>query len=286
MKKLVLLVIVTMMVPFRQPLAQEAAAVPTVEEILKRAEEAVSALKDYSGKMILEERFGKKFGRAETVFKFKKPFSVYIKYLKPHTGREAIFRRGWNNDKIKVHKGDFPDITLNLDPYGSTAMEDNHHPITDFGLENTIRISSSNLKKALGRGEGKFQVVDAGDIFGEPAWKIEAELPKGGYFITAGKKETLWDIARRTGQDMYLILYTNPKYDDPDDVDEGDKVFIPNYYGGKTEFIVSKTTWLPRRVCSWDWEGQPYECYHYPELKLNPGLSDKDFDPDNKEYKF
>jgi hypothetical protein len=35
-----------------------------------------------------------------------------------------------------------------------------------------------------------------------------------------------------------------------------------------------------------DWQGRLYEQYDYSEVKLNAGLTRKDFDPDNKEYNF
>ncbi|HUU03707.1 MAG TPA: DUF1571 domain-containing protein [Myxococcota bacterium] len=260
--------------------------VPTVEEILTRAAAAMAKINDYTGRMIKHERFGKDVEKAVMEFKFARPFKVYIKYISPHKGREAIFKRGWNDNEVKVHKGDFPDLTLNLDTLGSTAMDENHHPVTDFGLENTILISGNNLRKAIKRSEGEFKVTDAGQVLGQPAWKIEARFPKGGTFTTAKDNETLWDIGKRTGQDAFIIMNANKDFDDPDDPDEGDKVFIPRYYGGRSEFIVNKETGMPIKVSTWDWNGRLYESYEYPVLKFNVGLTAKDFDPDNKAYDF
>ena len=265
---------------------ENSGAVPTVEQILANAEKSLAGINDYTGTMIKYERFGNEVQKTVMEFKFARPFQVYVKYVTPHEGREAIYRRGWNKNRVKVHKGDFPDITLNLDPYGSTAMDENHHPVTHFGLQTTIRISAANLRKAMKNKEGTFKVSDGGVLFGQQTWKIEATFPKGGRFVTAKDDETLWDISRRTGQDMYLILYTNPDYDDPDDPDEGDKVFVPRYYGGRVELYVSKKTWLPLKVSTWDWNGRLYEAYEYPKLVLNPGLGPKDFDPDNPAYDF
>jgi outer membrane lipoprotein-sorting protein len=272
--------------PAQSQPADAAKNVPTVEEILTRSAEAMAKINDYTGRMIKYERFGKEVEKAVMEFKFARPFKVYIKYITPHKGREAIFKRGWNDNEVKVHKGDFPDLTLNLDTHGGTAMDENHHPVTDFGLENTIRISGNNLRKAIKRSEGDFKVTDAGTVLGQPAWKIEARFPKGGYYTTAKDDETLWDIGKRTGQDPYIIMYANKDYDDPDDPDEGDKVFIPRYYGGRSEFIVNKETCMPIKVSTWDWNGLLYESYEYPVLKFNVGLTAKDFDPDNKAYDF
>ena len=43
---------------------------------------------------------------------------------------------------------------------------------------------------------------------------------------------------------------------------------------------------MPLKETSWDHKGQLYEQYEYPKLDLSPGLTDKDFDPDNDEYDF
>jgi outer membrane lipoprotein-sorting protein len=268
-----------------EPAKEEAPAVPSVDQILKDAEEAIAKIKDYTGVMIKHERFEDGVEKAVMEFKFQRPFKVYIKYREPHTGREAIYKPGWNDGEAKVHKGSFPDVTMNLDPYGSWAMDGNHHPVTHFGLENTIKISANNLRKALKRKEGDFKVTED-KLWGQPIWKIEASFPKGGHFTTAKEDETLWDISKRTGQDMFIIMWANKDFDDPDDPDEGDRVFIPRYYGGRAEFCVSKKTKLPIKASTWDWAGRLYESYEYPEMKFDVGLTAKDFDPDNPKYDF
>ncbi len=270
------------------PAVNQPDSVPSVEELHQKAERTLATLEDYTGKIIRRERLDGKIKRQYNAFKFARPFKVYLGFIKPHRGREVIYVRGWNDNELRVHRGSFPDLTLNLDPEGSTAMKGNHHPITHFGLEYTVRASARNLRLAIRRGEGEVRVTDGGTLFGRAVWRIEATFPRSGYHVTARADETLWDISRRTGQDMFLILYSNQdkEYDDPDDVDEGDRVFIPRYYGGRAEFNVSKDTGLPVKVVTWDWRGRLYECYEYPETDLNVGLTRNDFNPDNDEYGF
>jgi hypothetical protein len=266
-----------------------AQSVPTVDQIIKTAEETLAGTRDYTGKLYRQERFLDGMKNQLNFFKFKKPFSVYLRFIDPFGGREVIFVRGWNDNELKVHKGSFPDITVSLDPKGSRAMERSHHPISQFGFANTLKMASKNLNLARKRNEGEIKVSDGGVVNGQPVWKIESRFPKGGHFVTAKDDETLWDISRRTGQDMYLLLYTNHQkndYDEPDDVDEGDRVFIPRYYGGRTEFYVTKDKSIPVRVVIRDWQGRLYEQYDYTEIKLNVGLTSKDFDPDNPAYDF
>lgn len=264
------------------------AKIPTVDQIIETAEKTLAGTKDYTGKLLRQERFLDGMKNQLNFFKFKKPFSVYLRFIDPFPGREVIFVRGWNDNELKVHKGSFPDITVSLDPQGDTAMERSHHPITQFGFANTLKMAAKNLNLARKRGEGEIKVTDGGVVNGQPVWKIESRFPKGGRFITAKDDETLWDISRRTGQDMYLLLYVNQDkdYDEPDDVDEGDRVFIPRYYGARTEFYVTKEESIPVRVVIRDRRGLLYEQYDYTEIKRNVGLTRKDFDPDNKAYDF
>jgi hypothetical protein len=248
----------------------------------------MSTTNDYRGTLLRQERFLDGMKQQLNAFKFKNPFSVYLRFIDPFKGREVLFVRGWNDNELRVHKGSFPDVTVNLDTQGSTAMKGSHHPITQFGFDSTLKMAAKNLRLAQQRSEGEIKVSDGGVVNAQPVWKIEARFPQGGYNVTAKDDETLWDISKRTGQDMYLLLYTNQdkKYEDPDDVDEGDQVFIPRYYGGQAEFNVSKETGLPVRVIIRDWQGRLYEQYDYTEVKLNAGLTSRDFDPGNPEYHF
>ncbi len=283
MKIALLLIASMLLIPIT---AQATETTPSVEDLLKLAEKSIKEIKDYSGVLRKQEQFGSDVEKAIMEFKFARPFKVYIKFRTPHKGREAIFVRGWNDNEVRTHNGDFPDITLNLDPLGNTAMDENHHPISHFGLNSTIRISAKNLRKAMKRNEGEFKVIDGGTLQGQAVWKIEARFPKGGTFIKAKDDETLWDIGQRTGQDTWVIVTANKEFDEPDDVDEGDKVFIPRYYGGQSELWVNKETGLPVKATTMDWSGRLYESYEYSDMKFNQGMSARDFDPDNSKYNF
>lgn len=259
---------------------------PTVEEILARARKAMAEVNDYRGEFVKKERIDGDLKTEKMFFKFARPFKVYLKYIDPHPGQEVLYIRGWNKNKIKAHKGSFPDITVNLSPYGRQAMKDSHQPIMTFGLERQIRIMANIHRNAMKRGEGTYEVSDGGMFFGQPVWKIEARLPKTGRIVKAKDDENLWEFAERVGQDMYVILHHNDDIDSPKDIDEGDEVFVPYHYGSRLEYLVSQRTYMPLRETSWDHQGKIYESYEYPVLQLNPGLTPKDFDPDNDAYDF
>ncbi len=58
------------------------------------------------------------------------------------------------------------------------------------------------------------------------------------------------------------------------------------YYCHRCIVDVDLETKMPIKVQIFDWEDRLVESYGYELLKLNPGLSDKDFDPKNPEYHF
>lgn len=58
------------------------------------------------------------------------------------------------------------------------------------------------------------------------------------------------------------------------------------YYGPLSEVCISKESKLPVRLRIWNSDGKLIEDYGYTDLDLNPGLTSKEFDPDNPSYDF
>ena len=165
-------------------------------------------------------------------------------------------------------------------------MEDNHHPITSFGLERMLEVGTANIRKALERGDATVRVSNGGVVYGEPTWRIDVKSRSGGRHVDARRGEDLWELATRVRQDMYVLLHHNDGIDSPTDLSEGQSVFVPNYYASRGEYFIGKRTFMMIKAKSWDQHGQLYESYEYPVLELNPGLDDRDFDHRNKAYDF
>ena len=257
-----------------------------LETLLVDAANAMAAVYDYRGIILKRELFGDELVEQKIAFKFSRPFRVYVKYLDPHEGREGLYVRGRNRNRLRAHRGSPPDITANLNPRGRIAMIDNHHPITSFGLENMLKIATRNIEKAIARGDATLTISNGGLIRGEPTWRIDMETNAGGFTVKARRGETLWDIARRTKQDMHVILHHNEGIESPDDVSAGQDVFIPHYYASRGVYFFSQRTYMLILTASWDHRGRLYEWYEYPDLELNPRLDDRDFDHRNKAYEF
>ena len=91
---------------------------PTAEEIFARSLKVIKTVDSYQGQFVMRELIGDKLVISKVHFKFKRPFKVYMKYITKPEGQEVLFVRGENDNEIKAHKGSFPDITVNLNPYG------------------------------------------------------------------------------------------------------------------------------------------------------------------------
>jgi hypothetical protein len=257
-----------------------------IEALLEQSFSAMAGVYDYRGTLVKRELFGDELIEQTIEFKFSRPFKVYVKYVQPYAGREGIYIRGSNRNRLRAHKGSIPDIAVSLDPRGGVAMEDNHHPITSFGLGRMLQIGARNIRKAIERGDATVKVSNGGVVHGEPTWRIDIKSEPGGRYVTARRSEDLWELAARVKQDMYVILHHNEGIESPTDIHEGQRVFIPNYYASRGQYFIGKRTFMMVKAASWDHSGNLYESYEYPVLVLNPGLKARDFDQRNKEYDF
>ena len=260
--------------------------VAEINALLDRSFDAIAEVHDYRGILVKRELFGDELIEQKIAFKFSRPFKVYVQYIEPHEGREGIYVRGSNKNRLRAHRGSVPDVAVSLSPFGRIAMEDNHHPISSFGLERMLQVGAHNIRKAMERGDATLRLTDGGVVDGEPTWRIDIESESGGRYVSARRYENLWELAKRVRQDMYVILHHNEGIDSPTDLHAGQRVFVPHYYASRGQYFFSKRTLLMIKATSWDHHGKLYESYDYPKLELNPGLTDQDFDHRNKDYDF
>ncbi len=263
-----------------------ASEIDQIQALLQRSSEALADVFDYRGTLVKRERFGDELIGQTMEFKFSRPFKVYVKYVEPYPGREIIYIRGANRNKVRAHKGSVPDIPVSLSPYGRISMRGNHHPITSFGLERMLRVAAHGIHKAIARGDASVRLSDGGMVLGNPTWRIDMQTKPGGHHVTVRDSENLWELAKRVGQDMYVILHHNDDVRSPRDVRPGQKVFVPRYYGSRGEFFFSKRTHVMIKAVTWDHRERLYESYELRGLELNPDLDARDFDFRNEDYDF
>jgi Protein of unknown function (DUF1571) len=178
-----------------------------------------------------------------------RPLSIYFKFQQPNAGREAIYVAGQHGGHILAHDvgiGKLVAGTLVLDPHGSRAMEGCLHPVTDAGIGNLIDTVYERWNAEMKPGETQVAVHLNAHVGARACTLIESTHPQ-----------------------------RNPRY-----LFYRAKVYIDHEHG------------LPIRFEAYDWPRRPgaapelVEEYTYLNLLLNPGLSERDFDPANKQYSF
>ena len=128
---------------------------PDLDKYLQETEAALAKVDNYTAVFHRIERVNGKLIPEETTFlKFKRPFKVYLRWIKPFAGQESLYVQGTNHNKIRARGTGFASlVAVNLNPTNGLAMKDSRHPITDAGLENLINKIGSNLRRGLRAGE-------------------------------------------------------------------------------------------------------------------------------------
>ena len=179
----------------------------------------------------------------------KIPFSVYSKFLAPKaiTGQEAIWIKGQNDGKMIAHPNGWKNVVrVYLDPLDPLAMKGNRHPMYEIGFRNLL-----------------VKMVEIG-----------AETKKHGETEVAIKRDveinerlcTTFEVSHPVKRDHFEFHIARIYIDD--------ELNIPIAYEG--------FSWPEKPG------GEPVllERYIYTDIKLNVGLTDKDFDPGNEEYNY
>ncbi len=176
------------------------------------------------------------------------PFSVYTRFLKPKAGQEAIWVEGCNDDKLIAHgpAGLLNVLTLRLDPEGSLAMKGNRYTIRSIGMLNLIKLMLEKGERDLAHDDCEVTIT--------------RNIPVDGANCT-----------------RLMIVHHEQ---------------MGHFDFHKAEIYIDDERNLPIAYRAWLWPEEPggkpllLESYLYTDIKTNLGLTDRDFDPANGEYKF
>lgn len=130
-----------------------------IEQRLEEAQAAYGKVGGYTAILHKQQRVAGKLLPEETIFlKFRKPFSVYMKWIRaPHKGSELIYVEGRNGNRVRAHRGGLLRfVTRDLDPRSPELMTNNLRPVTDIGIGQLITIISSSVHAALRNGDLRF----------------------------------------------------------------------------------------------------------------------------------
>lgn len=217
-------------------------------------------IKDFTTTLHKQERIGKKLLPKEIIESKlrhnsfaegteQSPASVYVKFLEPRamSGREVIWEKGRNNDKLTVHEYTFiGNKQLDLVPTGFIAMRGNRYPITEVGLEVLLLRMIEKGERDRKHGECEVNIDRSTKLNGRDCTLIEIIHP-----------------VRRDHFEFHIA-----------------KIYIDDELN------------VPISYAAWTWPkeagGEPVleEQYVMADLKINVGLTDKDFDAKNPEYDF
>jgi hypothetical protein len=223
-------------------------------KVARESQKALEGVKDYRANFYKKEMVRRTMIPHDMQIKFRaEPFSVYLKFLRTHQGREVLYVAGKNNGKLMAHEGSgIKSIvgTLSLVPTSREAMAEGRYPITEIGMHKML--------------DGVVRQWEVESKFGEI--KVdhyeEAELE-----TTAGKVKC----------DAFVSQHPQPRNE---------------FKFQKTVLYIDKATRYPVRVEQYDFPQKPggepllVEEYTYSNIEANVDLTDRDFDPKNPQYKF
>jgi hypothetical protein len=151
--------------------------------LLDKMDSSYSRVNDYTGVFHKQERIDGKLEEGETaLFKFQKPFKVYMKFIDgPSTGTEALYVEGSCQNKLLVRRGGILGVmTFSLDPRGSLAMARNRHPVTEIGFGFLLAELRRNIEQAIRYGELEIMRLTDDTFNGRPATVVESRILPGG----------------------------------------------------------------------------------------------------------
>lgn len=221
-----------------------------VKDALKIAEEcriAMTKVKDYNATFTKRELIGKKMVSQSMRIKLRsKPFSVYLKFDKPYSGREVIYVAGRNNGKLVAHGTGFQKVlgTLKLRPTSRLVMRENRYPITEIGMAKMLEKTINRWEKLARNSRARF--FPQAKLGNRPVRVVQTIHPK-----------------KTSGNEFHMTrLYIDKATNLPIRVQQ---FGFPRKKGGQPPLI---------------------EEYTYSNLRTNVGLKSRDFDVENPGYGF
>lgn len=212
------------------------------------AMEALEAIDDYQAIFTKREMINRKLQETRMELKLReKPFSVYLKFIQPHAGREVLYVAGNNDGKLQVHDVGIAGLagTISLDPEGKYAMADNRYPVTMIGMRTLV---TQVLEQWLDETSADDLSVNL--------------YPNARIGQTACKAIESSHASPQSGAKFHMTrLYIEQEHGLPVRVQQYD---FPK--GDMKPVLV--------------------EDYLYSDLKLNPGFQDIDFSTKNPKYRF
>ncbi|MBT3223293.1 MAG: DUF1571 domain-containing protein [Proteobacteria bacterium] len=185
---------------------------------------------------------------SETIaVKYRRPGDLYAHWIAGSgVGREILYREGSNDGRMAVKEKSWLPI-INLDPEGRLATRNSRHPFPNLALTHPIKA-----------------VIEDHERVGADRERLRPEVEDLGMVDVSGEAARCFDSTMRKDLD-------------------------PTFYASRVKVCFSTKTHLPLSLQNYnieDGELRLVEDYRYENVRLNQGLTDKDFDTDNEAYGF
>ena len=218
-------------------------------EIARESQRAVEKVKDFEAAFSKRDVVnGEVFADTMRVKFRTEPFSVYLRFAEPHEGREVIYVKGRNGNKILVHETGLASLagTLAFDPLSPQAMSESRHPITNMGLAGLVDGVIRQWEEETKYGEIEVKYYPNAKLRDMECKVIESSHPQ----------------PRRQFKFQMTRLYIDKATNLPVRVEQ---YGFPSAPGQKPLLLEEYTYW---------------------NIRTNLGLTDRDFDPQNPQYGF
>lgn len=280
-KKSALFLFVYILLSFTNSSAQ------TVSEIAKATFAKTKSIKTitYTMKKI-ESIKGKPILQESSVKLNINPLKVYLRQSVPKDGIEVLYVSGTNNNHALVNPNGFPWFSVNLDPFGGTMRENQHHTLFNSGYDHVVSILEHLYVKYTVQIESMTKVEGSIAWDNHNCWIISLNNPYFKYgSYTAQKGETLLTIAGKYKLSEHMIMEKNPSIKSYTESLTGKTILIPNDYSSKMILYIDKARMIPLVMKVYDNEGL-YEQYEYTNVVLNPVIKPEEFQSNYKDYHF
>jgi len=218
-------------------------------KLARSSRKSLESVRDYQCLFIKRELLNGTLTTQTMEMKFREePFSVYLKNHDPNPGREILFVKGQNDNKLLAHEGSglksLVSVSLAID--APMVRAENRHPITEIGMRNLI-------DKVIAQWEFEGQ-------YGEATVQYFPDARIGG--VSCPAIECMHPQPRRQFPFHLSRLYIDAQSNLP--------VRVENYAYPDA----------PGR------EPALVEEYTYVKVQTNVGLTNNDFSSKNPAYKF
>lgn len=143
-----------------KPSTSRGGALKQALKIAGESRAVLQTVKTYSATFSKKEVVGKKMIEQTMQLKMRhKPFSVYLKFANPHSGREVIYVDGHNDGKLVVNLGGTLGKILGLrklKPNAKLVMKENRYPITDIGILRMLETVVQQWEKLPGNSKVRY----------------------------------------------------------------------------------------------------------------------------------